>query len=390
MIRNILNNERFNKNFFTNYRNIVVFVITCLIFFLIFEIILRISHYNILRDYLNGREFILQPSENKEMLYKLRPNAEGYAWGTQVKINSHGFRDKEYEIAKGDATYRIITIGDSITFGNFMPLEKTYSKQLESLFERDRENTRNVEVLNLGVGGYDTLNEVAFFEEVGIKFQPDVVVLGFCINDAGTDSPNLDYIVGLQRYRSFIYRFRTAQFIRSRMERILYMNSVKKRNDEEFFFQQNKDMIVQIGDDEQLEATMQALKDYLAKNTVPDYYINYYEWYTSKVRIGKLRYAFEKLQRMRDQYHFNVVILIIPFLIDPQHQTVYQFIYDITKHEALRANFNVLEVYDEFQDMGFDQLAIQAGDRIHPNSLGHSVIADKLYRYVTNSIDSKD
>lgn len=359
---------------------------TLLIFFLLFEGGLRLYNYNPLQNLLNGREFILRPSKNSEMVYELTPGAEGYAWGCNVKINSHGFRDKEYSIIKGGDAYRIVAIGDSITFGNFMPLEETFSKKLESLFE-DRNNSHTVEVLNLGVGGYDTLNEVAFLENKGVKFKPDTVILGYCINDLGSDSPNLDYILGLQTYKSFIYHFRTFQFIRSRIERLQYTHSVKERNNEQYFMELNKDYIVRIDDDGNLIQKIQTLKNYLKQNTIPYYPINYLQWYTSKLRVAKLRYAFEKLQRLRDKHKFNVVIVIIPFLIDPEYQKAYQLAYEISKHEAIRANFITLEMYDEFNAEGIDNLILTPGDRIHPNYLGHTLIANKLYRYLISNLE---
>jgi hypothetical protein len=98
-------------------------ILTCLI---AAEGYLRFINYNPMQDLLNGRELILKKSHDEDVQYELTPNASGLAWGTQVKINSLGFRDKEYELNKGNK-YRIIAIGDSITFGNYLLLEDTYS-----------------------------------------------------------------------------------------------------------------------------------------------------------------------------------------------------------------------------------------------------------------------
>src|SRR5262245_55188805 len=42
----------------------------------------------------------------------------------------------------------------------------------------------SVEVINAGVGNYNTIQEVQYFLTEGYKYHPDVVVLNFFINDA--------------------------------------------------------------------------------------------------------------------------------------------------------------------------------------------------------------
>ena len=146
------------------------------------EVTLRVAGYNPFGGLLSGRELIIRESTNRAMIYELTPNSEGYAWGAEVKINSHGFRDHEYEKEKPINTYRIIAIGDSITFGNSLSIEDTYPEILEQYFQH-----RNiaVEVLNFGVGGYDIIQEIAFLENRGLQFFPEEVIVGYCMNDVG-------------------------------------------------------------------------------------------------------------------------------------------------------------------------------------------------------------
>ncbi len=81
-------------------------------------------------------------------------------------MNSHGFRDKEYELSKKEGAYRIAVIGDSVTYAGYLPLEDTYTEQLEELFS---ERGKQVEVLNLALMGYNTLAEVGTLEQIGIQ-----------------------------------------------------------------------------------------------------------------------------------------------------------------------------------------------------------------------------
>ena len=82
----------------------------------------------------DGRSLIIGPSVIQERIYEAIPNAKGRVWGTDVAINSAGFRDRDYSVKKPAGVYRIAVIGDSIAFGNNLPVDDTFSNQLEQLF----------------------------------------------------------------------------------------------------------------------------------------------------------------------------------------------------------------------------------------------------------------
>src|SRR5512134_166244 len=71
-------------------------------------------------------------------------------------INADGFRDREFPVERGAAA-RIVALGDSVTFGWGVPAEDAWPKQLERLLAAD--GGPDPEVLNLGVGGYNTRQE---------------------------------------------------------------------------------------------------------------------------------------------------------------------------------------------------------------------------------------
>lgn len=101
---------------------------------------------------------------------------QGYA------INSDGFRDHDYSESKSIGTYRIVVLGDSTTAGNGVAnLDDTYPKRLEKYL--NTEPQFRFEVLNMGVGGYHTMQEVETLRVKGLKYKPDMVIVTFCIND---------------------------------------------------------------------------------------------------------------------------------------------------------------------------------------------------------------
>ena len=95
--------------------------------------------------------------------------------------NSRGFRDRrDFDYAKPAGTLRVLSLGDSHTQGYEVRQEATFSAVLERALAR---GGLRAEVLNAGVSGYSTAEALAFLENEGHKFRPDVVVLGFYAND---------------------------------------------------------------------------------------------------------------------------------------------------------------------------------------------------------------
>jgi hypothetical protein len=97
--------------------------------------------------------------------------------GTIVSSNSKGLRgNTEYEYPRTAGKQRIVVLGDSFTFGSEVSDDETYAHDLES-------DLPNTEVLNLGVQGYGHDQMLLYLEEEGVKYHPDVVILGFTYID---------------------------------------------------------------------------------------------------------------------------------------------------------------------------------------------------------------
>jgi hypothetical protein len=91
----------------------------------------------------------------------------------EIRINAQGFRDEPFEARPGTA--RIVALGDSLTFGWGVEAAQDFTTRLEELLGAD--------VLNLGVGGYGTDQELLLWERVGRGLEPQVVLLTVCAND---------------------------------------------------------------------------------------------------------------------------------------------------------------------------------------------------------------
>ncbi len=108
------------------------------------------------------------------------PNKKGHYYGVDININSLGFRDREYTIEKTKNKKRIIFLGDSHTFGWGVPFEGLFTKQLEKMLNKKGDK---YEVINMGVGNYNSTMELELFKLKGLKLDPDMVILMYFIND---------------------------------------------------------------------------------------------------------------------------------------------------------------------------------------------------------------
>jgi len=167
------------KNIFIN---IAIFTATFLVLFLIAEIVVRAMYKD---------STVLFPRYHTDVQYNdftlraLRPNSE--FWHTsqdgswKFTTNSKGLRaDREFSYSKADNTVRVLVLGDSHAQGYEARQEYTFAAVIEKyLLQRDIQ----AETINAGISGFSTAEELIYLENEGIKYSPDVVVLGFFAND---------------------------------------------------------------------------------------------------------------------------------------------------------------------------------------------------------------
>jgi lysophospholipase L1-like esterase len=119
--------------------------------------------------------------EDPNGLVLLRPNARYYTHGNvPMIVNADGYRDRLYPRSKPASTTRIAFVGDSFTMGDGVRMEDSYPKQLEALLSQ---NGRVVEVVNFGITATNTLQQLALVKDHVLDYQPDVVAVGFNLND---------------------------------------------------------------------------------------------------------------------------------------------------------------------------------------------------------------
>ncbi|NEP78828.1 MAG: SGNH/GDSL hydrolase family protein [Okeania sp. SIO3B3] len=120
------------------------------------------------------------------------PNATAFWTGegipSELKMNSGGFRDRERTKTKPKNGLRIALLGDSFTEAFHVKLEDTYGAIMEQKLQQCSVlKGRKVEVMNFGVQGYGTAQELMTLRHHVWDYAPDLVILAFY---AGNDLRN--------------------------------------------------------------------------------------------------------------------------------------------------------------------------------------------------------
>ena len=167
------------KNFFIN---IFVSILVLAILYIVIEFFVRTLYKD---------ETVLFPRYHTDAQYgeftlrKIRPNS--VFWHTSVDgkwkfiINEQGLRnDKDFGYEKPEGVIRVLSLGDSHTQGYEVRQDYTFSAIIDK-YLNDR--GYKSEVINAGISGFSTAEELLYLENEGIKYKPDYVVLGFYAND---------------------------------------------------------------------------------------------------------------------------------------------------------------------------------------------------------------
>lgn len=141
--------------------------------------------------------------------WAMRPGASGWWRGegihSYIKANSDGLRDREHTKAKPKNTLRIAVLGDSFAEALQVPIEKTFWAETERRLNNKcvALKGRKVEVINFGVQGYGTTQELMTLRYKVWDYSPDVVLLAFYAgNDIINNSKQLEFH---QRQPFYVY-----------------------------------------------------------------------------------------------------------------------------------------------------------------------------------------
>lgn len=134
---------------------------------------------------IGGSEVLVKKSDNILLSYELKPNFTRVARNPDgIKIiyrtNGYGFRGSEFQFERVKPA--LLFLGDSITFGFGVREENTFSGLVEKYLKLN--HGLEFMAVNLGVGGYNTKQEIELYKQNVNQFSPSWVILGYALNDA--------------------------------------------------------------------------------------------------------------------------------------------------------------------------------------------------------------
>ena len=165
------------------------------------EVLLRFNGYGKLEIY-----------EPDPLLYwKLKPNQDCYTKIDlrPVHINSLGTRGPEFDPAKPPRTIRVLSLGDSRTFGWGLRESETYSDRLQQYLQEELGTTQRVEVINAGVNAWSYSQMLVYFRDIALKYSPDIVIVGEANLWTQFSEHNSPEFV-----KKFMFRVRLKNFLR--------------------------------------------------------------------------------------------------------------------------------------------------------------------------------
>lgn len=140
---------------------------------------------------------VIEP--HPDLAWIMRPNSFHYTWGHPVSTNELGLRAAPIR-KKAENEFRILALGDSMVFGRGVELADTIPGVIERSLLDPAPSGRRIAVVNAGVQGYSTNQELTACRLYGEKIQPDLVILFWFWNDF-TEEINIPAVYSVLRQR---------------------------------------------------------------------------------------------------------------------------------------------------------------------------------------------
>lgn len=277
--------------------------------------------------------------------WRYHPNSIRRMGRIVYSFNSSGFRDVDHEVENPRGVRRIVVVGDSVTEGLGVQFEEIFSRVLQ-----DRLGP-GVEIISLAQGGLNAPQEIHLLEQVGLRYEPDTVIINFVLNDC-------DFATSLRKARAYmdnqdsrIRLFFDMPFdprLKRKLKSSALLYFVKER--------------------------MENVRARLLGVPKSGYFSRI--WGKSANR-EKVVQAFDRLAKLRDDGDFAVVVVIWPILIDYSRYELAE-VHRWIETQALQFGFDVVDLLPSFSELDHRKLKIAVEDSVHPNALGHRKAVEGL------------
>lgn len=335
--------ETFAQKLFSFFLKITLSFSTIIVVFIIAEIFIRLINPLGVNYFLETRKYFSDMISDEFVFYRHEPNTNRTYQKANISFNSYGLRGSEINKNKKTAI-RLLLLGDSVTFGWGVDQEEIFPEVLEKLLNYN--SPTKTEVINAGVGGYNTYQEVQYFLREGIYFNPDMVVLIFVDNDfeiqKTIDERDKSKKVSLRGWIFSVIN-RLEWMLKDTMVAHLFTFKWKYS----WFPGNNKEMV-------EIE------------------------------RSGLVERCLHEIASVCKEIEVPFVVFVFQYVPGQHKQKM-----DIIRNFGLKEEFLVFSTHDFFKDHEIDDLKNSIVDS-HPNSFGHRLLADGIYYKINDFIGRKN
>lgn len=157
-------------------------------------------------------------------LYRGNPNQTvHFHYPLPIRLNSMGLREREIPLAKSPDEFRILVTGDSNAFGQGVPVERTWPRLMEAMLQEPHPG-RRITVINQSMPGYSLAQSWYLYQEIGSRYQPDLLIVGSHGWTARPESADLRRYLAdippLRNLHALLYRSMTYLTLRKELARL--------------------------------------------------------------------------------------------------------------------------------------------------------------------------
>ncbi len=124
-------------------------------------------------------------SKDKLLRFTYRPGAEVRSRdsASTLRVTDDGLLDVPHAVPKPPGVRRVVVLGDSVPNEGSLAFAKRFPHLLEGMLQAAAPPGATVEVVNVSCEGYNTIQEERLLEKVGLRYQPDLIVWTYVLND---------------------------------------------------------------------------------------------------------------------------------------------------------------------------------------------------------------
>ncbi|MCK5506705.1 MAG: SGNH/GDSL hydrolase family protein [Thermodesulfovibrionia bacterium] len=285
-------------------------------------------------------------------------------------------RIEGYEQSKDEGTFRILLLGDSNAYGQGVSREETFAKLVEKSLNANNITNKNrkYEVINLAWPGLNSADEYMEYRYKGVKYNPDLVLVAFSLNDLGGPSDTrLDVRSPIYTRSSKNRRgkkgWEYSLPISYKLDRFLSNHS-----DFYLFLLRRYDSLLQKAGLRKREHNKLSLIDaYEDKNK---------NWNMTQIFLSKI-YDLSKKLKIKSS------LVILPQFYDVRDYH-FEVLHNKIERTAKKKGYYVLDLLPHFKGKKSEEFIVSGVDT-HPNALAHSMMAENIYNFlVENKLIKKE